>query len=150
MVSPSPGLVYNSNYMKHFSGFSINALLVWLILAGILILFFINQTKIPKNNPKSELAQCLTSKGLKFYGAFWCPHCAEQKALFGSAKDELPYVECGVIGDARGQTQICTEKEITGYPTWELQNGERISGVQSLERLSKIAGCDYAAPIETQ
>ena len=30
-----------------------------------------------------NLAQCLTDKGAKFYGAFWCSHCQEQKAEFG-------------------------------------------------------------------
>ena len=30
-----------------------------------------------------SFAQCLTSKGMKMYGAWWCPHCAEQKESFG-------------------------------------------------------------------
>lgn len=134
--------------MKNPSGFSINALLILLILSGILILFFINRSQTPTTNPRLELAQCLTEKGVKFYGAFWCPHCAEQKALFGSAKNKLPYIECGVIGDSRGQTQICMDKEISGYPTWEFPGGERVSGAQTLERLSQIAGCPYS-PEET-
>jgi len=31
------------------------------------------------------LAQCIADSGAKFYGAFWCPHCQNQKQAFGSA-----------------------------------------------------------------
>src|SRR3989344_9366604 len=30
-------------------------------------------------------AQCLTEKGAIFYGTFWCPHCKDQKELFGNS-----------------------------------------------------------------
>ncbi|MCX6753767.1 MAG: hypothetical protein NTV03_01795 [Candidatus Nomurabacteria bacterium] len=36
-----------------------------------------------KSAPPSKLdgfAQCLKTGGAEFYGAFWCPHCQEQKA----------------------------------------------------------------------
>ena len=29
------------------------------------------------------LAEHLTNSGAKMYGAFWCPHCQQQKAIFG-------------------------------------------------------------------
>jgi hypothetical protein len=33
--------------------------------------------------------------GAKFYGAFWCSHCYDQKVQFGAqAAELLPYVEC--------------------------------------------------------
>lgn len=40
------------------------------------------------------LAQCLTEKGMKMYGASWCPHCKAQKELFGAAFAKVDYVEC--------------------------------------------------------
>jgi thiol-disulfide isomerase/thioredoxin len=67
-----------------------------------------------------KFAQCLTEKGAKFYGAFWCPHCQAQKALFGKSKEFLPYIECSTP-DTKGQLQICKDKNIQSYPTWSFQ-----------------------------
>jgi thiol-disulfide isomerase/thioredoxin len=67
-------------------------------------------------------AQCLKDKGAVFYGAFWCPHCQEQKKLFGSSQKLLPYVECSTA-DGQGQLQVCKDQKIEGYPTWKLADG---------------------------
>jgi len=93
-------------------------------------------------NQEKELANCLTQKEVKMYGAFWCSHCAEQKQLFGSAFQNINYVECS-LPDRSGQTQICKEKNITGYPTWELADGSRLEGVQPLGILAQRAGCAW-------
>ncbi|MEK7133297.1 MAG: hypothetical protein AAB771_01260, partial [Patescibacteria group bacterium] len=37
-----------------------------------------------------EFTQCLKDKGAVFYGAFWCPHCQNQKAMFGKSAKLLP------------------------------------------------------------
>ena len=87
-----------------------------------------------------ELAQCLKDKGAVFYGAFWCPHCQSQKALFGKSARLLPYVECSTP-DGQGQTLACNEKKIEGYPTWIFADGEKISGEIPLERLAEKTGC---------
>lgn len=71
------------------------------------------------------------------YGAFWCPHCADQKELFGDAAKALPYIECDAQGDIP-QPQLCQEKDIQGYPTWEI-NGEFYPGVRSLAELAKLS-----------
>lgn len=90
------------------------------------------------------LAQCLTQKGVKFYGAYWCPHCAKQKQAFGSkAMEEVTYVECAIPGDSNNQTQACKDQNITGYPTWTFPDGSRESGEQRLEDLASKAGCEY-------
>jgi hypothetical protein len=80
------------------------------------------------------------------YGAYWCPHCANQKALFGEDifNEHVEYVECAIPGqDNRVQTQACQEKEIEGYPTWIFPDGTRLQGEQSLEDLAQQAGCAY-------
>lgn len=42
-----------------------------------------------------QLARQLKVAGAHMYGAFWCGHCQEQKAMFGKqAQADLPYVEC--------------------------------------------------------
>ncbi len=75
------------------------------------------------------------------YGAFWCPHCQNQKKMFGSAADLLPYVECSTP-DGKGQLTICKEKNIEGYPTWEFSDGTRLSGEVPLQTLAAKSGCE--------
>lgn len=87
-----------------------------------------------------NFAQCLTENNTTFYGAYWCPHCAEQKELLGSSMEFINYVECSLPNKA-GQTQICKDQNITGYPTWEFADGSRVSGTQSIEKLSLKTGC---------
>ena len=43
---------------------------------------------------EGALARHLRETGAVMYGAYWCPHCTEQKALFGDAAKDVPYVEC--------------------------------------------------------
>lgn len=89
------------------------------------------------------LAEHLTESGAKMYGAYWCPHCHDQKQLFGEeASKKMPYVECAADGKA-SQTALCTAENITGYPTWKV-NGEILSGAQSLETLALAS--DYTGP----
>ncbi len=109
-------------------------------LAIIIALGFVMNTVIFKPDPaKLELAQCLTEKNVKMYGAFWCGACATQKDLFGSAFKAINYIEC----DERGkdaQPEVCQLAGISGYPTWEI-DGQGSAGVQSLESLAAAAGC---------
>lgn len=91
------------------------------------------------------LAEHLTEIGAKKYGAFWCPHCYEQKQLFGkTAFDKINYIEC----DPRGidpQPEACQEADVKSYPTWEI-NGNMYRGTQSLERLADLSG--YQGPTD--
>ncbi len=87
-----------------------------------------------------DFAKCLDQKGAKFYGAFWCPHCQREKALFGKSKALLPYVECSTP-DGAGQTQICIDKKIQSYPTWIFADGSQLTGESTLEQLSEKSGC---------
>ena len=87
-----------------------------------------------------EFAQCLKGRGAVFYGAFWCPHCKTQKELFGSSAKLLPYVECSTF-DGQNQLQICKDKKIEGYPTWEFSDETRLSGEISLEKLAEKTSC---------
>jgi hypothetical protein len=84
--------------------------------------------------------QCLKDKGVKFYGAFWCPHCQNQKKMFGNSSKLLPYVECS-LPSGNGQTQECIDKNIQTYPTWEFADGSRETGELSFERLAEKSSC---------
>ena len=88
-------------------------------------------------------AKCIAQSGAKFYGAFWCPHCKDQKAEFGSSVQYLPYVECSTP-DGQSQTQICKDKNIQGYPTWIFADGSSVSGEQTLQALAQKTGCTLA------
>jgi hypothetical protein len=85
-------------------------------------------------------AQCLAASGTKFYGAFWCPHCQNQKKEFGTSAQYLPYIECATP-DGQGQTQACVDAKITGYPTWKFADGSTQSGEQSMEKLAELSKC---------
>ncbi len=109
-----------------------------------------NNSSQPSNNPSKydtttveNFAKCLTEKGLKFYGAWWCPHCQNQKELFGDAFQYVDYIECekkpGV--SKRQMTQECVDVNIEGYPTWIFADGSRQTGELSLETLSEISSC---------
>ena len=51
---------------------------------------------------------------------------------------ELNVVECAKDG-INSQTQLCIDKKIKGFPTWEI-NGKLILGVLSLKELSRLTG----------
>ena len=87
-----------------------------------------------------KLAQCLTDEGVTFYGAYWCPHCADQKERLGTSMKYITYIECS-LPDKKGQTQVCKDENIKQYPTWEFQSGERAEGVQTPQKLSEKSGC---------
>jgi hypothetical protein len=87
-------------------------------------------------------AQCLKDRGLKMYGAWWCPHCQEQKEKFSASFKLAPYVECGVQGNTAIQTQVCKDEGVKHYPTWQFPpTGERVERVFELEELSERSGC---------
>jgi hypothetical protein len=95
-----------------------------------------------RNSPRrvDTFAQCLTSKGAKMYGAWWCPHCADEKKLFGNGFQYVNYVECSPPGQ-RTQNEVCKQAGIKNYPTWQFAEGSRTEGTQPLAALSKKTGC---------
>ncbi|MBI4415343.1 MAG: hypothetical protein HY566_03870 [Candidatus Kerfeldbacteria bacterium] len=117
--------------------------IVWVLVAVVLIagaFYFVQRTANATPGKYDTFAQCLKDKGAIFYGAFWCPHCQNQKKLFGSSQKYLPYVECSTP-DAKGQTQECVNKKIDGYPLWVYPDGTRESGEISLEKLAEKTSC---------
>lgn len=110
--------------------------LLALIVAGIGLSVFSSA----RPGQLDGFAQCLKERGVIFYGAFWCPHCANTKAMFGSSAKLLPYVECSTP-DGQGQLEICKEKKVTNYPTWVFPDGQILTGERTLQELSDISKC---------
>jgi len=111
------------------------AVVVIAIIGGLL--WFLRHKQ---NRQLDAFAQCLGTKGAKMYGAFWCPHCAEQKELFGSSFDYAPYIECGIKG-SRNIAQVCTDANVKNFPTWVFADGSRVVGKHDLDFLSQATGC---------
>jgi glutaredoxin len=88
---------------------------------------------------ENEFAEYLTANGVKFYGAYWCSHCKNQKSLFGAvAATKLPYIECAKDGE-NSQRQLCRDKKIQMFPTWVI-NGKYITGTHDLEEIAELTG----------
>ncbi len=94
------------------------------------------------------LANHLKDIDATMYGAWWCPHCHDQKVFFGAEAAELiPYVECAEDGK-NPQPKLCrAEPQVTGFPTWQI-NGEFYPGSQPLTRLAELSG--YTGPMDFQ
>ncbi len=91
----------------------------------------------PSSPEQLALVEHLRLKGAVFYGAWWCPHCFHQKALFGvEAGQRLPYVECDKDDAGR---RACAAASIRVFPTWDLQ-GQRREGMLSLDELKTWSG----------
>lgn len=139
----------------------------WLLFLGIIIIIaiaglgiiFFSSNKVGDKNGKSsseqgdvsgastqpqdqayveKLAKFMTAQGMVLYGAYWCPHCKEQKEMFGDAVKYIDYVECDAKGENANPDE-CVAKGISGYPTWIYQ-GQKYEGAQSLSELAKIVG----------
>ena len=109
----------------------------------------VNQQGIPpvvqsaSNKDKISLAEHLTKSGAVQYSAYWCPHCHDQKEMFGKeASLKLKVIECATDGQ-NNQHSLCLSKGIEGFPSWEI-NGEIYSGVKSLNELGKLSS--YKGP----
>ena len=125
--------------MKKYSSLIVTLAAIVLVVGGLV---YLNRKQTVAPGQYDKLAQCLTQKGVKFYGASWCPHCAEQKKLFGTSVKRLPYVECSPGGPNAPSAPICQEKNINSYPTWII-NGQRYTGVQPLDALAQMSNFKY-------
>ncbi|MGB7058433.1 MAG: vitamin K epoxide reductase family protein [Geitlerinemataceae cyanobacterium] len=86
------------------------------------------------------LAEHLADTDAQMFGAYWCSHCLNQKAMFGKeAFKKIDYVECDPKGD-NPRTQLCKEANIEGFPTWKIK-GEFYQGERTLEELANLS--DY-------
>lgn len=99
------------------------------------------QAEAPADPKWVALAQALTKAGAKMYGAFWCSHCQDQKAMFGSAFKEVTYIECAPdTKNPYKQAEACKANNIEGYPTWIFADGSRVESVMTYDQLAQKIG----------
>jgi hypothetical protein len=115
-----------------------NIVIVVAIIAVCAGLYFFLRRK--HDARMDTFAQCLGTKGAKMYGAYWCPHCADQKDLFGSSFQYAPYIECGIKG-SRNEAQVCIDAGVKRFPTWTFSDGAKVEGEHTLEFLGQETGC---------
>ncbi len=115
--------------------------IIFIALIIILVTGFglLTHSKVDNSGKLDKFAQCISESGAVFYGAFWCPHCQDQKKEFGSASGYLPYVECSNTDNS--QTQACADKKIMSYPTWVFTDGSELTGKLSFETLADKTKC---------
>lgn len=127
---------------------------VGVLVIGAIGIFLIAPTPTPggssiPSGTYTELAQCIKDSGATFFGAWWCPHCRDQKAMFGDAVELLPYVECSTP-DGNSQLQVCKDAGVSSYPTWEFPGGERLTGTIPLATLAEKTGCTLPAGTDVE
>jgi hypothetical protein len=106
-----------------------------IVLVVIILIIGYFSTRQTVSLVYDDFAKCLASKNLTMYGAESCSHCKVEKNRFGTAFQYVPYVECP------DNIKLCTDKGITGYPTWIDEAGNKHEGEQGLSNLAKISGC---------
>jgi hypothetical protein len=115
----------------------------YIIVAVAIVVVFAAAYYVIRHRQTSRLdafAKCLTAKQAKMYGAFWCPHCEEQKEKFASSFQYAPYIECGIKG-SQAIAPVCTEAGIKRFPTWIFADGTRVEGEHELDFLGEQTGC---------
>lgn len=124
--------------IKKYQGLILSLAAVVIVIGGLI---YLSNRQSGAPGQYDKLAQCLSEKGVKFYGASWCSHCAEQKRMFGNSMKYVDYVECAIPGNQRGQSQACDDAKIESYPTWIFADNSRVTGQQLPVALAEKAGC---------
>ena len=88
-----------------------------------------------------DFARCLGRAGARYYRASWCPHCAAQERLFGTAARWLPAVDCSAPA-----SPPCMQAGVRSFPTWTFARGARLTRAASLEELAQRTDCRLDAP----
>lgn len=116
-------------------------LIMWVLIgaSAALSIFYYTKSIPPPKGKYDAFAKCIANTSTTFYGAFWCPHCMDQKNAFGSGAQYLPYVECSLPDTS--ETEECKAKGVKNYPTWFFPDGSSLVGQQSFETLSAKTGC---------
>lgn len=119
---------------------------LWVFALGLITLVLAGCGATSSSSDENvALAECLTSKGAIMYGTDRCPHCQNQKQLFGfAAFEKINFVDCDK------EKNVCNLAGVTGYPTWKFADGTVLQGTQTLEVLSSAGSCmaqDTANPV---
>ena len=68
---------------------TISIVVFTVVVLGIVALMSMVAGGAKTSTKYNDLVQCMQQKGVKFYGAFWCPHCQRQEAMLGMSRQTL-------------------------------------------------------------
>jgi hypothetical protein len=121
------------------SGVKSRKYLTWIAILALFAVAYLGGWYY-KNHKYDKFAQCLSSKQAKMYGLYWCPHCLEQKEMFGESFHYVPYIECAIKGSSE-MAPACKIAGVKLFPSWQFGDAPPKEGVLSLEALSDKTGC---------
>ena len=115
-----------------------------IVAAGFFLAFKLNLIPSEQYGPYDDFIICLKSSGAKFYGDYANRDSLMQMSFFGDSLRMLEksgiYIECNPYGP-NPKTKKCQDTGIKLYPTWVI-NGEQHAGIQGLNKLSSVTGCE--------
>ncbi len=74
--------------------------IVFLMVAGVIVMLPIVIFNLPPRHPVYHekdlegLASCLAARKVKMFGSMSCGHCIQQKGMFGTAFEKIPFINC--------------------------------------------------------
>jgi len=107
-------------------------ILVIIVVIVIAIILGINYVK-GNGNYSDETMQCIADNSILIVSKT-CSHCINQKNILGDSLDlfELIYID--------ENPEVLEQYDVKVVPTWIINN-EKITGVQSIEELKELTGC---------
>lgn len=108
-------------------------LITWVIILAIII-FGVWTLNKSEPSPEQELVKCIGENSV-LYVQTGCFACKKQEDLFGENYEFIQTVNCATDIDE------CILKGVGSTPTWII-NGEKIVGVQTIEELKTLTGCE--------
>lgn len=105
-----------------------------LFLLGIFwVMFFAWCAQQTPTENLDTFAQCITKKWAVLYGAKTCPHCLEQRKMFGDSVQYVDYVEC------TEEYERCAD--LKWVPVWKFADWSQVEGRQSFSTLAEKTHC---------
>src|SRR3989344_5185110 len=107
-------------------------ILVIIVVIVIAIILGINYVK-GNGNYSDETMQCIADNSILIVSKT-CSHCADQRRILEDYESLFNII---FIDE---NTEVLEQYDITAVPTWIIDN-EKITGVQSVEKLKELTGC---------
>ena len=146
LISLIYGLSWRTSNLPGIGNWRFASGFVMLLVVGLMHLNYagvFNPAAGPEDPYLQALAEHLSVRDAIFYGAYWCPHCQQQKLLFGASAHRLPYVECSPNGRAGAPATSCLAANIRNYPTWVIA-GRRLDRILGVAQLARYSGFQRA------
>ncbi len=110
------------------------------LATALLLLAAFTSAQQSQQDKMDAFTKCLNKKKVIMFGSFLCPHCDDQKKMFGNSFKYVHYVECSQMGSPQ-DVNACKLAQVRYTPTWIIDHGEWLVGVQTLKQLSDKTGC---------